>query len=177
MQQNETKFSEIENPELVADIIGLSAVMVQDLAARRIKDYEFDWKRITSFEGDTGPYLQYSHARLCSMERKGLEQTIPITVNPLADPSLLVEKEGLELVNVISKYPSEVQKCFQTFEPCSMVKYLMTLSHSISSTLEKLRVVGSSKELAETRLFLYWCARIVLGNGLRLLGLTPLERM
>ena len=90
MQKNEKKFAEIENPgtfltflvlrlifsyaEEVADIIGLSAVIIQDLSARRIKDYDFNWARMTSFEGDTGPYLQYTHARLCSIERKAAEQ-------------------------------------------------------------------------------------------------------
>ncbi len=70
MKKNEKKYAEIEDPESTADIIGISAVLIQDLSARRIKDYAFEWSRMTSFEGDTGPYLQFSHTRLCSMERK-----------------------------------------------------------------------------------------------------------
>jgi arginyl-tRNA synthetase len=80
MQQDvKGKLKEITNPEAVADRIGVSAVVVQDLGAKRIKDYAFDWKRITTFEGHTGPYLQYAHARLCSMEDK--TKDIPVTLD------------------------------------------------------------------------------------------------
>jgi len=175
MKKNEKKFAEIENPEAVADTVGISAVIVQDLSSRRVRDYDLDWNRMTSFEGDTGPYLQYTHARLCSMERKAAEEGT--TVNPNADLSKLVEKEATDLFSVIGKYPAVIQQSFQVLEPCVIVTYLMNLCHHVSGTLEKLRVVGREKSQAEPRLILYWCARIVLGNGLKLLGLMPLERM
>jgi len=175
MKKNAKKFDEIEDPEKVADIIGISGVIIQDLSSRRIKDYPFDWGRMTSFEGDTGPYLQYSHARLCSMERKAADEGI--FVNPKADLTLLTEKEGHELFALIGKYPAAVQQSLVVLEPCVIVNYLFTLSHAISGALEKLRVVGREKNVAEARLIVYYCARIALGNGLRLLGLIPLERM
>ena len=56
MKKNETKYSQIENPNYVADVIGMSSIIIQDMTARRHKDYEFDWNRMLSFEGDTGPY-------------------------------------------------------------------------------------------------------------------------
>ena len=70
-----------------------------------------------------------------------------------------------------------VQQAFQTMEPCTIVTYLFTLGHAISVTFENLRVVGREKNLAEARLLLYWSAKTTLGNGLRILGLKPLERM
>lgn len=76
MQRNPEKYAQIEDPAKVADIVGMSAVTAQDMGARRIKDYTFDWARMTNFEGDTGPYLQFAHARICSIERK-IEQSIP----------------------------------------------------------------------------------------------------
>jgi len=175
MRKNEKKFSEIEDPEYTADIIGISAVLIQDLSARRIKDYAFEWSRMTSFEGDTGPYLQFSHTRLCSMERKAGEQGI--MVNFEADLDLLTEKEGFELIGTVGKFPGVLQHAQSQLEPCVLVQYLMTLSHSISLALEKIRVVGREKPVAEARLLMYWAARIVLGTGLRILGLKPLERM
>jgi len=175
MQKNEKKYAEVENPEAVADIIGLSAVLIQDLSARRIKDYNFDWNRMTSFEGDTGPYLQFAHARLCSMERKAADEGT--LVNPDADVSLLIEKECTDLFSIIGKFPQVVSSAQQSMEPCTLVSYLMSLSHSISVTLEKVRVVGREKNVAEARLLMYWAARITVGNGLRILGLIPLERM
>eukprot|EP01114_Cavostelium_apophysatum_P001475 TRINITY_DN11280_c0_g1_i1.p1 TRINITY_DN11280_c0_g1~~TRINITY_DN11280_c0_g1_i1.p1 ORF type:complete len:607 (-),score=163.36 TRINITY_DN11280_c0_g1_i1:918-2738(-) len=175
MKANEAKFAEIENPEVVADIIGLSAVVIQDFTARRIKDYAFNWKKMTSFEGDTGPYLQYTHTRLCSIERKA--KMAGVLASPDCDVSLLKENEALDVLTWVGKYPSIVLQTYQTLEACTVVTYLMGLAHTVSSALEKIRVVGVEPKLAESRLAVYSCARIVLGNGLRLLGLIPLEHM
>jgi arginyl-tRNA synthetase len=202
MQKNEVKYKEIHDPEKVADIIGLSAIVIQDLSARRIKDYSYDLDAITnnnkntnnskkeeeedkksnagrdvgSFEGDTGPYLQFAHARLCSMERKAKEQ-YGIEINSEAELSLLTQKEEQDLFTIIGKYPSSLQMALTTMEPCVVVTYILSLAHSISIAVEKSRVIGSEKPVAEARLFMYWCARVTLGNGLRILGLEPLERM
>ena len=72
MQSNPEKYAEVENPLAVSDVLAVSAIMVQDMAAKRIKDYDFKLERVTQFEGDTGPYLQYAHARLCSIEEVGI---------------------------------------------------------------------------------------------------------
>lgn len=176
MKKNEKKFSEIKDPELVADIVGLSAVIIQDLSARRMRDYAFNWNRITSFEGDTGPYLQFAYARLFSIERKAAPQNI--TVNPKADLTLLEnvpEAHGLALA--IARFPSAIQATANTLEPCVLITYLFSLAHAISTASEKLWVLGKEKNEAEAVLLLYWCARITLGNGMKILGLKPLERM
>eukprot|EP01114_Cavostelium_apophysatum_P021285 TRINITY_DN7386_c0_g1_i1.p1 TRINITY_DN7386_c0_g1~~TRINITY_DN7386_c0_g1_i1.p1 ORF type:complete len:618 (+),score=209.90 TRINITY_DN7386_c0_g1_i1:107-1855(+) len=175
MKKNEKKFAEIEDPERIADIIGISAVVIQDLSARRIKDYTFDLERMTSFEGDTGPYLQYTHTRLCSMERKALEQGVSVNIE--ADLNLLVESEAHNILADVAKWPSTITRAHQELEPCVIVTYLMGLSHTVSAALEKVRVVGAEKKLAEARLLCYFTARIVIGNGLKMLGLVPLERM
>ncbi|KAJ2960849.1 hypothetical protein NQZ79_g3825 [Umbelopsis isabellina] len=172
MRKNEHKYAQIEHPEQVADEIGMSAVKVQDNAARRIKNYEFDWERMFSFEGDTGPYLQYAHARLCSIERKS-----GAAINPKADISLLVEPTAQDLIKTLGQYPDLVKSLPNGAEPCNVVTYAFKLSHDVSSAFESLWVMGAEEHLAEARMLLYWSARITLGNALRLLGLKPLERM
>ncbi|CAO3671530.1 unnamed protein product [Umbelopsis ramanniana] len=172
MRKNEAKYAQIEHPDQVADEVGISAVKIQDNAARRIKNYEFDWERMFSFEGDTGPYLQYAHARLCSIERKA---SVPI--NPNADISLLVEPTAHDLIRTIGQYPDLVKSLTNGLEPCNVVTYAFKLSHDVSSAFESLWVMGAEEKLAEARMLLYWSARITLGNALRLLGLKPLERM
>ncbi|RIB03941.1 hypothetical protein C2G38_2223679 [Gigaspora rosea] len=172
MKQNEKKYAQIDNPEYVADVIGISAVMIQDMSAKRIRNYTFNWTRMFSFEGDTGPYLQYAHARLCSIERNcGFE------LNPEIDFTFLKEKPAIELIDMIAQYPDVVKTALQTLEPCTVVTYAMKLSHHVSVTLESLWVMGAERHLAEARLFMYWATRITLGNALKLLGLKPLERM
>ncbi|CAI2176739.1 3652_t:CDS:2 [Funneliformis geosporum] len=172
MRQNEKKYSQIDNPDQVADIIGISAVMIQDMSAKRIRNYAFNWNRMFSFEGDTGPYLQYAHARLCSIERNcGFE------INPNIDISLLSVKPALDLIDIIAQYPDFVKAALHTLEPCTIVTYAMKLSHTVSVVLETLWVVGQERKVAEARLLMYWASRITLGNALKLLGLKPLERM
>ncbi|KOS20543.1 Arginine--tRNA ligase [Escovopsis weberi] len=173
MRKNETKYSQIENPEAVADILGISSVMVQDMTGKRINNYTFDMDKMTSFEGDTGPYLQYAHARLCSISRRAGLSDEEIAS---ADLSLLTEKHAVELVRILSQYPDVVQNTLKTLEPTTILTYLFRMTHVLSSSYDHLRIVGSERELMKARSALYTAARTVLYNGMRLLGLSPVER-
>ncbi|KAL6064477.1 arginyl-tRNA synthetase [Balamuthia mandrillaris] len=176
IQSNEEKSAEIENLDKTAEVVGVSAIIVQDFSARRIKDYHFNLERATASEGDTGPYLQYAHARLASVERKCAEKD-GTTVNPDADLSLLTEKEAHDLILKLARYPAAIKAAFEQTEPCTLVTYLMDLCHSISACHRELWIIGREKPLAEARMLLFSAARVTLANGMRLLGLDPLERM
>jgi arginyl-tRNA synthetase len=128
---------------------------------------------MTSFEGDTGPYLQYAHARLCSITRRaGLSPQEVATANL----SLLSEIHAQNLIRVISQYPDVVLNTLKTLEPATILTYLFKMTHALSSSYDHLRIVGSERELMLARMALYDAARVVLNNGMRLLGLTPVER-
>jgi len=172
MQKNEEKVKEVEDPEATADIVGVSAVVIQDFNARRIKDYNFNLERATTAEGDTGPYLQYAHARLSSMERK-----TQVKIHPDVKYELLSEKAATDLAMKIARFPDVIEASAESSEGCTLVTYLMDLCHSISSAHKELWVLGREQEVAEARMLLFWCARQTLEKGLALLGLTPLERM
>lgn len=174
MKKNEAKYAQIENPEEIADLVGISAVMVQDFQSKRINNYEFKWDRMTSFEGDTGPYLQYAHSRLLSVQRKS-EYTEEDLLN--ADYSLLKEDCALELIRIIAQYPETIKKALKSHEASTVVTYLFNVSHTVSTCYDILWVAGQEKELAIARLSLYAAAKQVLNNGMRLLGLTPVDRM
>lgn len=174
MKKNEAKYAQIENPEEIADLVGISAIMIQDMSAKRVNNYKFDMNRMFSFEGDTGPYLQYAHSRLRSVERKAEISTEELLK---ADLSLLTEPCGIELLRVISQYPDVILNAYRTSEPSTVVTYLFKLTHIVSSCYDILWVAGQEKELATARLALYSSARQVLNNGMRLLGLTPVDRM
>ncbi|TQS35225.1 hypothetical protein Golomagni_04360 [Golovinomyces magnicellulatus] len=131
-------------------------------------------EKMTSFEGDTGPYLQYAHARLCSITRKAALQDEELLS---ADLSLLTEVHALNLIRVISLYPDVIQNTLKTLEPTTILTYLFKMTHILSSSYDHLRIVGSEKELMKARMALYAAARTVLHNGMRLLGLSPVERM
>ncbi|KAH3899254.1 Arginine--tRNA ligase, cytoplasmic [Saccharomycodes ludwigii] len=175
MKKNEEKYKQIENPEEVADLVGISAVMIQDMQSKRINNYEFKWERMLSFEGDTGPYLQYAHSRLRSVERNASNITEHDIVN--ADYSLLTEEAANTLIRLLAQYPDVLRNALKTHEPATVVTYLFKLTHQVSSCYDVLWVAGQEKPLATARLALYSAARQVLNNGMRLLGLTPVDRM
>jgi arginyl-tRNA synthetase len=174
MKKNEVKYSQVEDPEATADILGISSVMVQDLRGKVINNYTFNMEFMTSFEGDTGPYLQYAHARLCSIKRRVDLSDAELAT---ADLSLLSEDHAVNVIRSLSQWPDVFANTLKTQEPTTVLTYLFKLTHVISSSYDHLQVVGSEKELAKARMALYDAARIVVYNGMRLLGLTPLERL
>lgn len=174
MRKNEDKYAQIEDPEKIADLVGISAVMIQDMQSKRINNYEFKWDRMTSFEGDTGPYLQYAHSRLSSVQRKsGIEESSLLDANF----DLLTEACAENLIRMIVQYPDTIKKALKNHEPSTIVTYLFNLTHIVSQCYDILWVAGQKEDVAKARLALYASARKVLHNGMRLLGLTPVDRM
>ncbi len=151
--------------------------MVQDMSARRIKDYAFDWSRMLSFEGDTGPYLQYAHARLYSL----IQRALPLNVTPEIFDTIQLElldgKQAETLIDVIAQFPDIVAEAGLNKEPTTVVKYCLRLSHAVSSAVTDLYVFNQPQDVALARLAMYQAAQITLANGLSLLGLKPLNRM
>ncbi|KAF2868212.1 hypothetical protein BDV95DRAFT_610183 [Massariosphaeria phaeospora] len=179
MRTNEKKYQQVDDPERTADILGISAVMVQDMRGKRINHYTFDMELMTSFEGDTGPYLQYAHARLCSIYRKAVEAVPDVAAVDLTtvDLTLLKEPHAVDLVRQLAAFPDVITTTLKTLEPTTVLMYLFKMAHSSSSSYMHLQVVGQEREVMLARLALYVAARRVLHNGMRLLGLDPLERM
>ncbi|KFH43410.1 Arginine--tRNA ligase, cytoplasmic-like protein [Hapsidospora chrysogenum ATCC 11550] len=173
MKRNEEKYSQIEDPVKVADILGISSVMVQDMTGKRINNYTFNMDAMTSFEGDTGPYLQYAHSRLCSIKRRAKLSDEEINS---ADLSLLTEEHAVNVARYLAQWPDVFQNTLKTLEPTTVLTYLFRMTHGVSSSYDHLQVVGSELEVMKARMALYDAARIVLYNGMTLLGLTPVER-
>jgi len=178
MQSNEEKYSLIEEPERTAREIGITAIKIQDMSAKRINNYTFNWSRMLSFEGDTGPYLQYAHVRLASIERKN-PSFVPLPpASDISYSALATDAKAREIAFWLATYPDVVRVAQERHEPSGVVTFCMKLAHMIASAWEVLSVKGEADhEKARARLFLFICARDVLGAALRLLSITPLERM
>ncbi|KAF1931813.1 arginyl-tRNA synthetase [Didymella exigua CBS 183.55] len=179
MRGNQAKYEQVEDPEKTSDTLGISAVMVQDMKGKRINNYNFDMDRMCSFEGDTGPYLQYAHARLCSIYRKAVDadpslKDIDLTT---VDLSELQEPHAVDLIRQLASWPDTFLNTFKTQEPTTVLTYLFKMSHAVSASYDHLQVVSSDKKVNLPRLALYVAARQVLNNGMRVLGLSPVERM
>lgn len=202
MKTNSEKFAQVENPESVADLVGISAVMIQDMQAKRINNYEFGWERMLSSEGDTGPYLQYAHSRLRSIQRNAnipdeelidanmsienvcgsLEKlkALNLSEEEFEKKSKLLESQlekTTALARIMASYPDTLRYASKNYEPSTIVTYLFKLTHQFSSTYKVLRVLGEDREVMIARLALFSAVRQILHNGLILLGITPVERM
>ncbi|CAG8281145.1 unnamed protein product [Penicillium salamii] len=194
MKKNEVKYAQVEDPVKTADVLGITSVMVQDMTGKRyvkmarpslqingmlidhysVNGYDFNLDAMTSFEGDTGPYLQYAHARLCSMTRKS-ELDVDDLVN--ANFDLLTEKHAVDLVRLLAQWPDVLLQTAKTLEPITVLSYLFRMTHMLSSSYDVLKVIGSEPDVKQARMALYAAARQVLNNGMRVLGLNPVERL
>jgi arginyl-tRNA synthetase len=185
MRKNAEKYEQVEKPEETADTLAISAIMVQDYSGKVINGYNFDMEKMTSFEGDTGPYLQYSHARVCSMERKA---NVPREQIENADFSLITAKEGIELIRSLAQWPDVFMNTYKTREPVTVLTYLFKMTHQLSSCYDAKDAANKnaktmsvmyaeSPEKKAALMGLYDSARQVLANGMKLLGLKPVERM
>jgi hypothetical protein len=139
-----------------------------------VNGYDFNLDAMTSFEGDTGPYLQYAHARLCSMTRKS-----ELDVNELVNANfdLLTEQHAVDLVRLLAQWPDVLLNTAKTLEPITVLSYLFRMTHMLSSSYDVLKVIGSEPDVKQARMALYASARQVLNNGMRVLGLNPVERL
>ncbi|OBZ72384.1 Arginine--tRNA ligase, cytoplasmic [Grifola frondosa] len=127
------KLQQIKDPESTADQIGMTCVKIQDMQAKRVHAYNFDPQRMTSFEGDTGAYLQYAHARLCSVERKATPAVVLPPSSSDIDIALLAEPKAREIIILLGTYPDVVRAALKTYEPSNIVSFCFKLSHVISS--------------------------------------------
>lgn len=163
-----------KNPDLadkgaVAEAVGCGAVVFNDLKKERVKDVVFEWDDVLAFDGDTGPYVQYTHARLCSILRKA-----PIT-DTSPDFALLEDSAGLILT--LGRFPAVVRSAARRAEPFEVAQYVLGLCREMNSWYVDHRVLGDDAALSAARLTLVRGVKIVIGNGLGLLGLAAPEEM
>jgi arginyl-tRNA synthetase len=176
MKSNEQKYAQVEDPETTSAIIGSTAVKIQDMTGKRINDYNFDIKRCTSFEGDFGPFIQYSHVRLCSVERKNPNVPVAESADEI-DLTVLEDPKIHDVLYHIALYPEVVKAALKGSEPSTIVNWCFKLSHLIGSAWESIKVSGAEEKEAKARLFLFICVRQVLNSAMKMLSLTPIERM
>ncbi|XP_043523823.1 probable arginine--tRNA ligase, mitochondrial [Frieseomelitta varia] len=155
-----------------SDVLGVSGVIIQDLKQNRMNNYKFDWDLMLNMKGDSGIKLQYAHCRLCS-----LEELSDATLVTECDSALLKEPEVDQLILLISQFDEVVLKSYEELEPCILTIYLFRLCKAINMAWHKLTIKNEPKDLGNQRLLLFHTAKIILAQGMKLLGLTPLEKM
>ena len=170
------KIIEEKNPDLddkkdVAEKVGVGAIIFNDLANSRIKDEIFDWNQILNFNGETGPYLQYTYVRTRSILRNLIE--IPQT----ADFKLLNDKEGYEVVRLIGSFADTVKLACDKNEPSIVSRYLLDLAKAFSRFYNEHHVICDDKNVQDARVLLTKVTGDVIKEGLSLLGIRCPEKM
>jgi arginyl-tRNA synthetase len=171
LDQINDKNPELENKEEIALQIGVSALTFNDLKNRRLMDIKFEWEKALSFEGDTGPYVQNAHVRLCSIMRKAGRRVLESEV----DYSNLNEEQAYELTLILSKLNQKILLACEQREPYILAQYALEVAETAHRFIHHCRVLGSAEESA--RLFLVQCSQQVLEITLKLLGLNPIRTM
>lgn len=166
-----------KNPDLpdadrVAEQVGVSAIVFNDLKNSRIKDVKFDWDAMLNFDGETGPYVQYAVARLCSILRKAEAPVPPIDA---IDCALLADAERV-LLTMLDFGPA-VERAAEQSEPSCVTGHAIALAGEIHAYLRDHYVVGQPPAVRDARLVLVDAARRLLTTGLSLLGIPAPERM
>ncbi|MEA2037557.1 MAG: arginine--tRNA ligase [Nanoarchaeota archaeon] len=152
--------------------IAYGAVKYAILKVSSEKNVVFNWEHALNFEGDTGPYLQYAYARICSIMKKDKSK-----IDSNLDFSLFKEKEEVELIKLLGNMPSVIKDATEQLKPHLISGYLYSLSSSFSVFYNACPVLKAEKDLKKARLLLIECVRRVLKNGLELLGIEVLEHM
>ncbi len=165
--------------EEIAEKIAVAALRFFLTRLDKDKDLTFDIDEALDMEGETGPYLQYTHARACAILRKANEQKIDVQSIDIDERrgSLLREVKEQELLAMLAAFPERIVKASSTFSPDTVASYLIELAQCFNSFYNALPVLQSEGALREARLLLVRAVRQVLANGLELLGIHPPERM
>ncbi len=162
----------LENKEEVAKQVGIGAVIFQELFNQRIKDYVFSWDRTLSFEGETGPYVQYTHARINSLLERG-----QFNIEDNVDSSLLNTEEEVNISRLLYDFPQVVIDAMDKNEPYFITRHIVEIAKAYNKFYNSCPIIIDDIELKKARLMLSYAAKTILKTGLDLLGIEAPERM
>ncbi|CYW31355.1 arginine--tRNA ligase [Streptococcus suis] len=170
LTQIEAKNPDLENKEEVAHAVGVGAVKFYDLKTDRDNGYDFDLEAMVSFEGETGPYVQYAYARIQSILRKA--NFVPSAENDYK----LADTESWDIIKHIQNFSNVVERAGDKFDPSLIAKYAINLAQAFNKYYAHTRILDESPE-RDSRLALAYATGLVLKEALRLLGVKAPEKM
>lgn len=168
----DAKNPDLEDKYEIARQMGVGAVIFSDLSSNRIKDVSFSWEEILNFDGETGPYVQYTHARACSLIRKSKSD-----VTSEFDSNLISSKEEFQLTKTLAAFPDKVKMALEELEPSILTRYLVDVAQDFNRFYHEHSILVEDAALRNARLALVTATKTTLANGLALIGLHAPEKV
>ena len=162
----------VENIDEVSKIVGIGAVKFQELYNNRIKDYVFDWDEVLNFDGETGPYIQYTYARAKSVLRKAGAYEIKSI-----DIEKITSDEEFSLIKKLAGFEDVVVKAKEKYEPSLITRHLTDIAKSFNKFYNSSKIMVEDEKLKEERLALAYATSVVIKTALGLLGIKTVEKM
>lgn len=170
-----------DNIDEIAKQVGIGAVIFNELSNNRIKDYVFNWDTVLNFDGETGPYVQYTHARCCSVLRKAGAETVEkaenLALNDGVKFDYLSGSPAKELIRLIYDYPEVVLSAGEKYEPSVITRHLVDIAQSFNRFYHDEHIITDNEDEKLAKLALVLATKSVIANALELIGVKAPERM
>lgn len=175
----EEKNPNIENLEEITSQVGIGAVVFNELSNNRIKDYTFKWDQILNFDGETGPYVQYTHARCTSLLRKAGENIVAKAQDPKnVDFALLAKSDSAyELTKLIYAFPGVVEQAGEKYEPSIITRHIIDIAQCFNKFYHDEHIIVDDEVEKTSKIALVIATKRVIATGIGLLGMKAPERM
>lgn len=175
----EEKNPNIENLEEITSQVGIGAVVFNELSNNRIKDYTFKWDQILNFDGETGPYVQYTHARCASLLRKAGEDIVAKAQEPKnVDFALLAKSDSAyELTKLIYAFPGVVEQAGEKYEPSIITRHIIDIAQCFNKFYHDEHIIVDDEVEKTSKIALVIATKRVIATGIGLLGMKAPERM
>ncbi|MCL6597230.1 MAG: arginine--tRNA ligase [Alicyclobacillus macrosporangiidus] len=172
----EEKNPGLPDKDRVAEAVGIGAVVFNDLKNNRLHDVDFRWEDVLNFDGETGPYVQYTHARACSVLRRAEAEGMPVGSPPVLADEALADSEW-QLVHQLAQSNECLERAVDGFDPSVIARHVLDVCHAFNRFYHDAPILGAKDDLRAFRLALTDATRRVLAHGLYLLGLEAPEAM
>lgn len=167
-----------EEIDEIAKTVGIGAVIFQELSNNRIKDYVFKWDKVLNFDGETGPYVQYTHARCASVLRKaGDEITAKAAGLENIDCKYLCSESAYDLAKMLYKFPAVVADAGEKYEPSIVTRHIVDIAQGFNRFYHDEHILTDNEAEKTAKVALVLAAKNAIRNGLALLGMKAPERM
>ena len=175
----EEKNPNIENLEEITSQVGIGAVVFNELSNNRIKDYTFKWDQILNFDGETGPYVQYTHARCASLLRKAGEDIVAKAQDPKnVDFALLAKSDSAyALTKIIYAFPGVVEQAGEKYEPSIITRHIIDIAQCFNKFYHDEHIIVDDEVEKTSKIALVIATKRVIATGIGLLGMKAPERM